>query len=270
MIMKISTIWIPLFLLILFLISFILRITVLSEWPHWKYLMPATGILFFLSMMLYPYYRRSSEVNAMLDKEYAKSVASWDTPKAKAWMLDFADFYKPLGFFAVLKEMSNEEFAEELIKLAKNEATPFKRPYWYLEQWILNYDEYRVCGGDMERDVGPPMDGEFDGEYVEFIEELKNISCGNFNPQEISEVWDSDEGPVSVTFKINNVTYEVNPVVDDDWLDPSIIKGINKSIANTGHKFYAVYDQGQGYWFYCLTEDEMKILKKERKYKFEF
>ena len=105
---------------------------------------------------------------------------------------------------------------------------------------VAEQDEQRVWWRDLEADV---TDG--NAVYVTTLEELGAISAGGFLPEDITETWASDEGPVTIEFTSNGEPHEISAAYFDDFIDPGILASINELIAPAGREFelYKAFDQ---------------------------
>lgn len=205
-------------------------------------------------------YRGSSNLEATI----AKNAESWKSEAAKAWLSDFGRFWRGLGFFEKMKDLSDPEFAGRLQEMAgKDIAVPFNKRDEYTEISILMLDPDRFWFEDTEADVC--MENKV---YVRILSEWAKISRGAFNPQELHELWHSDKGPIEVHFKIKGQSHTLRPEYNDDWFDLPILIEVNKIIKDSGTMFY-VYVPDQCAGVIALTKEEHALVKKERKIKFD-
>ena len=105
---------------------------------------------------------------------------------------------------------------------------------------VAEQDDQRVWWRDLEADV---IDG--NDVYVTTLEEIGAVSVGAFEPEDISETWTSDEGPVTITFATDGQPHEISAAYFDDFIDPGILAPINALIASAGRRFeiYKAFDQ---------------------------
>src|SRR5262245_35178836 len=87
---------------------------------------------------------------------------------------------------------------------------------------VLRFYQVRVWWEDIEADVC-----EGNNVYQRVLLEWARISRGCFSPTNIEERWDSDERPITVTFRTRGQTVTLNPECVDDWLDLAVLVPIN-------------------------------------------
>ncbi len=133
-----------------------------------------------------------------------------------------------------------------------------------IDLFVAEQDHDRVWWRDLEADVT-----EDNRVYETTIAEWGAISVGSFDPTDITEAWDSFDGPVTVTFEIDGVERTLRPAVLEDWIDLGILVGINDLIASSGRRFesYRAFDQTA--FVVAVTADERRALESERGWCFE-
>ena len=94
--------------------------------------------------------------------------------------------------------------------------------------------------------------------YCEFLRALAAISRGTFDPQDIAEVWATDEGPITVSFTLAGARHEVRPTVNDDWMDVGVLASINSLLST--HQF-ACAGIDQVALVVCMPRDALQALK---------
>ena len=94
--------------------------------------------------------------------------------------------------------------------------------------------------------------------YAEFLRALAAISSGSFDPQNIAEVWNSDEGPITVAFTLAGARHDVHPAYSNDWMDLDILAPINTLLST--HQF-ACWGMDQTAIVVCLPRDALKAFK---------
>jgi hypothetical protein len=125
-----------------------------------------------------------------------------------------------------------------------------------LELFVAEQDTTRVWWRDLEADVGGG-----NRVYTSTLEEWAAISVGAFAPSAIAETWQSDAGPVEVTFETGGAGHVLEPEYLEDWIDPRIATPINDLIAPSGRQFafFKAFDQTA--FVMALTEDERDALE---------
>jgi hypothetical protein len=125
-----------------------------------------------------------------------------------------------------------------------------------LDLVVAEQDRSRVWWQDLEADVS-------DGNevYVGVLTDLASISVGAFAPSAIEESWQSDSGPVTISFEQHGQTNTLAPAYIEDWIDPGILAAINELIVDSGRRFelYKAFDQTA--LAMALTEPERRALE---------
>ena len=122
---------------------------------------------------------------------------------------------------------------------------------------ILRYGGAAIWWEDTEADVYPGNDV-----YVRVIAEWAAISHGSFAPERIEESWESDSGPITVSFSLSGNLVSLRPEYLDDYIDPRILVQINDTIRSSGRQFelHRAFDQTA--FIVCLTQDQMERLRR--------
>ncbi|PWJ38654.1 hypothetical protein BC781_107245 [Sediminitomix flava] len=106
--------------------------------------------------------------------------------------------------------------------------------------------------------------------YTEYLKDMEELSKQTFKPTEIKETWDSDEGPIEISFVSNGNRYAVNPNYWDDWYDLSeITKKINQSLEINKAGLYTLTSEftgGQEILLLFLTDEEKLVIERELKW----
>ncbi|QSS96626.1 hypothetical protein [Psychroflexus sp. ALD_RP9] len=90
----------------------------------------------------------------------------------------------------------------------------------------------------------------------------------------MKEVWESNGGPIKVSFVSDNQLTEFEPEYNNDWLYESVFNICQKKIADKNVRLvYCLDNDGYGYGqaiaIMRLTESEQKVLENELNWKFE-
>lgn len=202
---------------------------------------------------------------------------------AADWMIEAVRYYRGVNFFSTYSALSDEELAQQLSAEIQDEwgesftvgqTGPQVVGEWgdvirvpdnvpYAELTLLRADSTRVWWGDTEADVcaGNQV-------YVETLRAWSGISRGAFLPEDIIECWESDEGPISLTFVLDGAERTLRPAYLDDWIDMEIVVPINDWIRHTGYAFevYKAFDQTA--FVVVLTQTEKQQLARERGWRF--
>ncbi len=130
--------------------------------------------------------------------------------------------------------------------------------------YLLSLDRERVWTDDPECDVCA-----YNRVYSEVIPEWSRLAKDEFNPRDIEERWESETGPITVSFTLNGVRCGIRPEYLDDYLDLSILTQINGLISATGVQFVCASDVNFAIVFAVREETRRKLLK-ERRFPFLF
>ncbi|GAA4853255.1 hypothetical protein GCM10023310_35270 [Paenibacillus vulneris] len=173
-------------------------------------------------------------------------------------------YYKEMGFF---QSMDVNEVEKNFIDNYPNDFAADKDfdPYQdhtlyqrYADHFILQLDKSRVWMADTEADVGKGNQV-----YVKALQDWARISRGAFNPSDIVETWNTEEGPIKVQLNLNGEKVTLYPQYMNDFMDVGILKKINTKIAGSGYQFVVVYVDQQAF-VTVLNEKELAQISKER------
>lgn len=225
-----------------------------------KIVIVANAVLYLIWLFLKPIKR--GQTSDSMEEEFQRNAATWRTDEAHKWTIDFIRFYRNLDFFAAQKGLSDEALADQILEFINWEFSSAFNPYdKEMELMILSYDKDRVWFYDTECVV------EGNDEYAGALQEWAKISRGAFLPTDVSEKWDSENGPIRIKFKLNNSMHEFIPALNDDWFDMTILDRLNSLIGHTEYSFVVAY-MGQAALVVALTDQERKTIEKERGCKF--
>lgn len=98
-------------------------------------------------------------------------------------------------------------------------------------------------------------------------DELAKMSDGVFNPTDIEEVWEDEEGPISVHFALEGQRYTLCPTWGNDRLDVDVLASINRVIGRSGKEFVCASDVNFAVVF-VLDGECKKRLSAERRFPF--
>ena len=160
------------------------------------------------------------------------------------------DFYRKMGFFQ--SESNNAVVLQEYANEHGEALDPLNR---YDDPYLLALDNLRVWHDDPECVVS-----EEDQVYKYVLESLATVSQGVFCPRNISEVWASDEGPITVSFHFGTEKHEIRPVWQDDWLDLDVIHELNGLIADTRFRLCCFSDVNFAIAFAVTVEQRRQMI----------
>lgn len=186
--------------------------------------------------------------NTIPKSELASQIIS-----SEAWIFPAVKYLREQGFFTKYHHLSEKEFHDTIIGLEgggfRSESMS-KRASEYGLVMLLTQDRDRIWWMDMECVYD-------DDVYTKTLTQWAEISRSSFSPQNINEEWSEDFQHVKVTFRLNDKLYSIEPWVNHDWFDLSILGQINKFISDTANQF-AVFDEprDQTAIVVCLTFEE--------------
>ncbi len=178
------------------------------------------------------------------------------------------------GFFEQYFDKTNKELIDILHKNRIEEYSKiFKRHYDpgmdLMKIELASLDENKMIFIDLEYDVC--MENKV---YCEVIDMYDKIGKEEFNPINVTEHWESETGPIEVSFLLNNSTIVIKPEYQDDWLHESVFLECEKLIEKNG-KVRLVYcldedglGHGQSIAIMRLSQKEQRILEQEFNWKF--
>lgn len=179
-----------------------------------------------------------------------------DVPWSPERLREFVAAYRPLGFLADGAEKSLEEQLATLMPLTKG-LPGDPRQDWRDDLLALAVvDSDNLWWDDLEADV---CDG--NKVYEEMLVELAFITQGRFRPANIEEKWESEKGPVAVSFDLSGVRHTVSPEVNDDWIDLGILDGIRALLPEGGPQFEVAEQKDQTATILFLTADQKRGLE---------
>jgi hypothetical protein len=181
---------------------------------------------------------------------------------------------RQFGFFEKYKSLSDKQLFDTLHQQRiADYSKMFERfydPGMKLETYqILMLDRDRTVYGDAESDVGKD-----NNQYISLLNAFSMASGGLFNPKDITEKWDSEKGPVHVSFTENGEEILFEPEYLDDWLSEKVFEVINQQMTKNGkEKFYMFlgsdgWGLGQYFLYIRMAESQKQELQKAFGWKF--
>ena len=169
---------------------------------------------------------------------------------------DVVRFYQQLGFF------TGVDPAGVVQRYTDNHGKPPRADRPWDDVFLLAYSENDVWSQDPEADVCAE-----NKVYSGVISEWAGISCGAFAPIDIAEHWESETGPVTLSFRLNGQLVSVSPRYQDDWIDLDVLQQINALIAHSGRQFECAVDCNFALVL-CLTREQKRTMQKQRRFPF--
>lgn len=177
------------------------------------------------------------------------------------------------GFFEDFNKLNDSEVYDKLHSLRKIEYSKiFEEEY----DPGMELDEFELCCLDSKKVLYLDLEADVCKEnnvYIDVIEEYATLTKKIFNPKNITETWNSENGPIEVTFELDNKKIEFKPKYNDDWLDSIVFEICNKEIGKKNIRLVDCLGDsengfGQDIAIMRLTKEEQKILEKNFKWKF--
>ncbi|MCD0470719.1 hypothetical protein [Flavobacterium sp. JAS] len=177
------------------------------------------------------------------------------------------------GFFENFSKFSDKEIFEQL---HSNRIDDYSKIFDKKYDPGMELDEFDLACIDKRKMIYLDLESDVCAEnnvYVDVIKMFSNLSNGSFNPQNISEKWQSPSGPITVEFELNNEIIKFNPKYSDDWLDSIVFEICKEKIKANKTRIVeclgeSKYGYGQNIAFMRITETEQNNLENNYKYKF--
>ena len=145
-----------------------------------------------------------------------------------------------IGLFSTEASKSDAEFGAEIESQVGGQWGGVPPDDFIFELLVAEHDVARAWWRDLEADVHPES-----SIYELTLEEWADISVGAFAPTSIDESWQSETGPIDVSFDMNGSRHVIHPEYLDDWIDPRISVPVNALIESSGRRFefFKAFDQ---------------------------
>jgi hypothetical protein len=165
-------------------------------------------------------------------------------------------FYRTLGLFSAIRDESVIQQFRQSHGRYPNPTDPWD------DVFLLAYAQGDVWTGDPEADVCAENQV-----YREVLGEWAAISNGAFDPISIREDWETDTGPVQVSFDLAGRPMKISPAYQNDWIDLKVLQQINALIATSGRQFECAADVNFALVL-CLTSEQKQKMRLERSFPF--
>jgi hypothetical protein len=118
---------------------------------------------------------------------------------------------------------------------------------------LAAYDTERVWAGDLEADVCAG-----NNVYVRLVEDYAQLSMGTLTPFDVTETWQSEEGPVTLTFYSKGQCFTTELAYYNDWIDGEAFSFLDDAMCTQGFssEIHAEVDTGQDVFYVRATEEE--------------
>jgi hypothetical protein len=154
--------------------------------------------------------------------------------------------------FAHLVQKISLKFSEQW---GKDWEKQFKQNDPLIDLLLLQYGSSKIWWQDTEADV---LNG--NNVYVQTLKQWATISEWVYAPTNIVESWQTDNGPVELSFDLNDTHQKIVPTYQQDYLDMDILKQINKLIPDSESKFEMLVAFDQAAFVLWLDKTEKASL----------
>jgi hypothetical protein len=198
------------------------------------------------------------EVAAMIEEQLDANQAELpgdaasEAPVEHASLAAFIREYQRLGFFA-------GDTADDLVRAYERdfEERPEPPTTRLDELELLGYDRDRAWFSDIELDV---LDG--NDVYVTTLAEWARLSRGAFEPRDVEERWQGEDGPVTISFALDGREHTIEAAPQGDFLDLCVLPAINALIDGRQLELYRPDAAlGQVAFVVALTAKEKRALE---------
>lgn len=182
----------------------------------------------------------------------------------KELLITYLDIYRGFSFFKKYEGMPTAELAEKLNEQYESDNyEEIDINEEGVDKLVLNLDKDRVWWVDLEADVC--ADNKV---YVRVLSDLASISRDSFSPSSISEIWESEEGPITVTFETDGKSRSIHPEWCNDWIDLNILNDLNCILKKNGYRYEVFEPEDQAVQLLALSRDEKQGLIDKFSWKF--
>ena len=188
-------------------------------------------------------------------------------------MNDNIDIIRQAGFFKEYEHLSNEELLDALYEIEKKR---YSELFGYAYNPTRDENLYSILGLDnkfididLEADVCSGNEV-----YIWVLNAFAKASNGKFAPTDITEVWESEEGPITVSFTSNGKHIVFAPEYANDWLDQRVFEIIENEMKNADNEKFYICLGPENEWFgqniihIRLTHDEKQLLRNKLRWSF--
>lgn len=189
-------------------------------------------------------------------------------------MIDTLKALRQAGFFAQYGVQTDDEILNKIHEERKQRYSkifgyPYEPERNLSDQELASQDTSKMLHLDLEADVCRE-----NKVYSWLLKVLDGLSGRKNIITDIVEEWESETGPINVSFNLNSEKKFANPEYHDDWVDPNFINNIlteiSKVINQSFHVCLGPNEEwlGQDVNYMRLTQEERKILCEKLNWKF--
>ncbi|SOD97615.1 hypothetical protein [Spirosoma fluviale] len=179
-------------------------------------------------------------------------------------MFEELPILRQAGFFKEYAELKDDELVNKIRQLRREEYAKIFEYEYEPEDFshigqLLAYDERKYLDIDLEADVMSENQV-----YVSVVERFSKASDNHFMPTDIQEAWQSDEGPIEVSFTCNGSRIVFKPKYHDDWLDGKVFTVINKEMQKkTDERFLICLGPNEEWWGQNVVHIRLSEIEKQ-------
>ena len=187
------------------------------------------------------------------------------TETPSEWMAQAVGYFRGLGFFAGDRDLDDEAVAGRIAEGHLNErGIPFDASAPDADLHLVATDPLRAWKMplDLEAKAGQLV-------YTPLLQEWSRISVGSFRPEDISEFWETDEGPILLEFTHDRRRHMIEARYLEGDFDLHILGPINELIEESGRRFEMIEGADRSLiLLLCITPEERRRLVADRWWKF--
>lgn len=193
--------------------------------------------------------------------------------QVKSDVIKNIEILRSVGFFERYENLTSTAVYESLhAQRVRDYSNMFEKPYdpgMDLNAFQLaEHDPTKLLFIDLE--AGVIQGNEV---YIMVIEAFRALSNHTFNPTEIQEIWQSETGPITVSFRTKDSLISFQANYQNDWLDERVFETCEHELQKRGIRLvYCLSDDGAGYGqsiaIMRLTEEEQQVLEDQLNWKF--
>lgn len=184
-------------------------------------------------------------------------------------MAEDISIIREAGFFKKYQTLTEEQLLNTLYEIQRE---------LYTERFGYNYaperknDLYSIARQDHEKFLDIDLEADVcngNNVYQSLLEEFSKASNNLFLPSEISETWNSDVGPIKLSFISNGQPVLFEPVYMDDWIDESVFEIINEEMRKVSNELFYLCSGPNNDWlgqneiYIRLTANEKTLLEEK-------
>jgi hypothetical protein len=177
------------------------------------------------------------------------------------------------GLFEDYKNLNDDSLTQRLSSIAKEQhlwelfdAYDSIQDEDYINLKIAQLDPKRVWWHDLEADV---LNGNM--VYASTVKEFVELSGGFLRAEQIKEEWETDNGPVHISFQDGETLRAFQLKSNDDWYDDDFFDYMEKFMTANGSpcNLYLYIGTGQDAFVIRLTKAEKEMVEQKMHWKLE-